>query len=80
MGPGCDDLRLCLALPTSNRFTDLSQVSNYVWDFAGSLLGLAAVASALLLPNPHRSVLRACARGTWDRFALTESYFIRLFY
>ena len=39
----------CLAYPTSSRFTDVSQVSNYVWDFAGSLFGLAAVTAALLL-------------------------------
>jgi len=36
-----------LAYPPSNRFSDRTQVSNYVWDMAGSLFGLAAVSASL---------------------------------
>ena len=39
----------CLAYPVSNRFQDRAQASNYVWDLAGSLFGVVAVASALAM-------------------------------
>ena len=39
----------CLAYPVKNRFEDRKQVSNYVWQLAGSLFAVVAAAAALAL-------------------------------
>lgn len=39
----------CLAYPVNNRFENRKQVSNYVWNLAGSIFGVVAAAAALAL-------------------------------